>query len=129
MRRRSAVLAIFLCGAFSTTGDAALISFQAATPLEGQYLTPNVPGFNRNFNGFELMARKRMADNWMMNSSFSYNDTKVNYGDFPGSQPSTAAAAITEDPTNREQRNGHRHRPAISAPSVDAGRRPATDRP
>ena len=61
------------------------------------------------FNGFELIARKRMADNWMMNSSFSYNSTKVNYGEFPGSQPSTAAAAITEDPTNREQRNGYQY--------------------
>ena len=63
----------------------------------------NVPDFNRQFNGFELMARKRMADKWMMNSSFSFNSTTVNYGSFPGSQPSTAAAAITEDPTNRER--------------------------
>jgi hypothetical protein len=61
------------------------------------------------FNGFELIARKRMANRWMMNSSFSYNDTKVNFGGFPGSQPSTAAAAITEDPTNRDQRNGHQY--------------------
>jgi hypothetical protein len=69
----------------------------------------NVPDFNRTFNGFELMARKRMADNWMLNSSFSFNSTVVNFGGFPGSQPSTAAAAITEDPTNREQRNGHQY--------------------
>ena len=69
----------------------------------------NVPDFNRSFNGFELMARKRMADNWMLNSSFSFNSTTVNYGNFPGSQPSTAAAAITEDPTNREQRNGYQY--------------------
>jgi hypothetical protein len=69
----------------------------------------NIPDFNRVFNGFELLARKRMSDRWMMNSSFSYNDTKVNFGDFPGSQPSTAAAAITEDPTNREQRNGYQY--------------------
>jgi hypothetical protein len=69
----------------------------------------NIPDFNRNFNGFELMARKRMADNWMLNSSFSFNSTTVNFGGFPGSQPSTAAAAITEDPTNREQRNGFQY--------------------
>ena len=69
----------------------------------------NVPDFNRQFNGFEVMARKRMADKWMMNSSFSFNSTKVNYGGFPGSQPSTAAAAITEDPTNRDQRNGYQY--------------------
>ena len=26
----------------------------------------------------------------MMNTSFAYNATKVNFGDFPGGQPSTA---------------------------------------
>jgi len=45
----------------------------------------------------------------MMDSSFSYNDTKVNFNEFPGSQPSPTAAAITEDPTNREQRNGFQY--------------------
>ena len=69
----------------------------------------NVPDFHRSFNGFELLARKRMADNWMLNSSLSFNSTTVHFGDFPGSQPSTAAAAITEDPTNREQRNGYQY--------------------
>jgi len=69
----------------------------------------NVPDYNRQFNGFELMARKRMADRWMLNSSFSFNSTTVNYGSFPGSQPSTASATISEDPTNRDQRNGHQY--------------------
>ena len=49
-----------------------------------------MPDFNRAFNGFELIARKRMSNRWMMNTSFSYNSTMVNFGDFPGSQPSTA---------------------------------------
>jgi hypothetical protein len=80
-------------------------SFQQPTIV----LLTNIPDFNRAFNGFELMARKRMADNWMLNSSFSFNSTTVNYGNFPGSQPSTASAAITEDPTNREQRNGYQY--------------------
>jgi Carboxypeptidase regulatory-like domain/TonB-dependent Receptor Plug Domain len=69
----------------------------------------NVPGFNRTFNGFEVIARKRMSHSWMMDSSFSYNDAKVNYGTFAGSQPSVTAAAITEDPTNRDQRNGFQY--------------------
>jgi hypothetical protein len=69
----------------------------------------NVPDFNRQFNGFELLARKRMANHWMLNSSFSFNSTTVNYGSFPGSQPSTASATISEDPTNREQRNGNQY--------------------
>jgi Carboxypeptidase regulatory-like domain len=80
-------------------------SFQQPTVV----LLTNIPDFNRAFNGFELIARKRMADHWMMNSSFSFNSTKVNYGGFPGSQPSVTAAAITEDPTNREQRDGFQY--------------------
>jgi hypothetical protein len=47
-----------------------------------------------------------MSNHWMMNTSFAYNATSVNYGSFPGSQPSIAAAAISEDPSNRENRNG-----------------------
>jgi len=69
----------------------------------------NIPGFNRVYNGVELMVRKRMTHHWMMDSSFSYNDAKVHFGDFPGSQPSVTAAAITEDPTNRDQRNGFQY--------------------
>jgi hypothetical protein len=80
-------------------------SFQQPTVV----LLTNIPDFNRAFNGFELMARKRMADHWMLNSSFSFNSTKVNFGGFPGSQPSTAAATITEDPTNRDQRDGFQY--------------------
>jgi hypothetical protein len=80
-------------------------SFQQPTVIT----LSNIPDFNRNFNGFEVMARKRMADHWMLNGSFSFNSTTVNYGDFQGSQPSTASAAITEDPTNREQRNGFQY--------------------
>ena len=69
----------------------------------------NIPDFTRDFNGFELIARKRMANHWMLNSSYSFNSTKVNFGGFQGSQPSTAAATISEDPTNREQRNGYQY--------------------
>jgi hypothetical protein len=70
----------------------------------------NIPGgYNRQFNGFELNARKRMSHHWMMDSSFAYNDTKVNFGSFPGSQPSVAAAAVTEDPTNRDKRDGFQY--------------------
>jgi hypothetical protein len=80
-------------------------SFQQPTIVQ----LSNIPDFNRVFNGFELMARKRMSHGWMASTSFSYNDTKVNFGSFPGSQPSTAAAAITEDPTNRDNRNGFQY--------------------
>ena len=69
----------------------------------------NVPDYYRGYNGFELTGRKRLANHWMMNTSFAYNATKVNYGSFPGGQPSIAAATITEDPSNRESREGYEY--------------------
>jgi hypothetical protein len=69
----------------------------------------NVPDYTRSYNGFELTGRKRLANRWMMNTSFAYNATAVNYGAFPGGQPSIASATITEDPSNREFREGYEY--------------------
>jgi hypothetical protein len=66
-------------------------------------------GFQRKFNGVELSARKRMSHRWLMNTSFSYNSTIVDFGEFTGSQPSTGSAALSEDPSNREQRQGFQY--------------------
>jgi hypothetical protein len=71
----------------------------------------NVPGYNRTFNGIELSGRKRMSDHWMMNTSFTFNSTDVTFGDFPGAANQANATTattipISEDPTNREMRNG-----------------------
>jgi hypothetical protein len=68
-------------------------------------------GFNRTFNGFEVTGRKRLSNHWLMNTSFAYNSTLVNFGDFPGSIRSTAtnSSALEEDPTNRETRSGHQY--------------------
>jgi hypothetical protein len=60
--------------------------------------------FNRGYNGFELTGRKRMGNRWMMNTSFSYNSTVVHNG-YAG----VASNTITEDPTNRDVRNGHQY--------------------
>jgi hypothetical protein len=58
----------------------------------------NQQGFSRVFNGVELTGRKRMSHHWLMNTSFSYNSTIVNYdnGSFV-------------DPTNIAQRNGYQY--------------------
>ena len=66
----------------------------------------NIDGFNRVYNGLELTGRKRLSNRWLMNTSFAYNSTVVNYGSFAGSQPSITSATISEDPTNRGQRDG-----------------------
>ncbi|MEO7271097.1 MAG: hypothetical protein ABIX28_13840 [Vicinamibacterales bacterium] len=58
----------------------------------------NTPNFTRSYNGFELTARKRMANHWMMNSSVSYNSIIANYGD--GSY---------QNPNNIDKRNGFQY--------------------
>jgi hypothetical protein len=58
----------------------------------------NTPNFTRSFNGVEVTARKRMADRWMMNSSYSYNSTIQNYGD-----------GSFQNPNNIDKRNGYQY--------------------
>ena len=69
----------------------------------------NIPDFNRVFNGFELTGRKRLANHWLMNASYAFNSTIVNFGSFAGSQPSIASATISEDPSNRALRDGYQY--------------------
>jgi hypothetical protein len=68
----------------------------------------NADGFDRSFNGVEVTARRRLMNRWLMNTSFSYNSTLVNFNQFAGSISSTSAtsSALVEDPTNRALRDG-----------------------
>jgi hypothetical protein len=70
----------------------------------------NVPGYARTFNGVEITGRKRLSNRWLMNTSFSYNSTVVNFNEFPGaanqSSGTSGTIPISEDPTNRAQREG-----------------------
>jgi len=65
------------------------------------YVYTNRPDYSRDFNGFEVTARKRMSKGWQMNASYSYNNAKVHY-DSPASY---------EDPTNVENLNGGQYAP------------------
>ncbi len=71
----------------------------------------NTPDFSRSFNGVEITGRKRMANRWMMNTSFSYNSIIQNYD--------SAAAYVESDEHRaaqrlsvrlRDGRLGHRER-------------------
>jgi hypothetical protein len=66
--------------------------------LGGLSRLANLPNFNRSYNGFEVNARKRMANHWMMNTSFSYNSIIQNYGD-----------GSFQSPNNIAVRNGHQY--------------------
>jgi len=72
--------------------------FQPGFQLPTILVEENQPGFTRVFNGAELTARKRMSNHWLMNTSFSYNSTIVNYG-----------AGSFQDPTNVKQRDGYQY--------------------
>jgi hypothetical protein len=75
-----------------------LTYYQPNAQLPSNTELTNIPGFGRNFNGIEATARKRMSHHWLMNSSFSYNSTIVNY-----------TADSYQDPTNVAQRNGYQY--------------------
>jgi hypothetical protein len=60
--------------------------------------------YNRGFNGFELTGRRRMANRWMMNTSFSFNNTVVHNG-YAGAGANT----FGEDPTNLDKRSGQQY--------------------
>jgi len=65
------------------------------------YTYTNQPDYWRGFQGFELTARKRLSDSWLMNASFSYNDAPEHW-DSP---------AAYQDPTNIETLNGGQYSP------------------
>ena len=80
--------------------------YAANFPVPGTVIETNFTKdqYNRGFNGFELTGRKRMANHWMMNTSFAFNSTVVHNG-FAGA----AANTIGEDPTTRVQRDGFQY--------------------
>lgn len=55
---------------------------------------------SRSYNGLELTARKRFTHNWLMNSSFTWNNTLLHY-------ESAADFSTSADPTNYDKQNGH----------------------
>jgi Carboxypeptidase regulatory-like domain/TonB-dependent Receptor Plug Domain len=83
-----------VAGARCETVTAYYPSFQ----LGGISTLLNTPNFNRTFNGIELSARKRMANRWLMNTSYSYNSTIQHYG-----------AGSYQNPNNIDKRDGYQY--------------------
>ena len=67
---------------------------------------------SRSYNGLELTARKRFSDNWLMNSSFTWNNTILHY-------ESAADLSTSADPTNFEQVQG---RPSSGTSGINGAR-------
>jgi len=97
------------CPASQGADCPAVTYFQPTFQIPTVVTLTNVPDANRIFNGLELNARKRLSHHWLMNSSFSYGSGVLNFNGFPGALSSTSltSGAFVEDPTDRDQRNGH----------------------
>ncbi len=48
--------------------------FEPTIAIPAAYVYANREGYARAFNGFEVTARKRYANRWMMSASYAYND-------------------------------------------------------
>jgi hypothetical protein len=86
-------------GACPTTAACPTITYFTPTINIGSVTTLTNQNLWRDFNGVELTARKRMANHWMMNSSFTYNSTLVHYG----------KTNAFQDPTNIARRDGFQY--------------------
>jgi len=67
----------------------------------------NQPNFHRTFNGIELNARRRMANHYMLNGSFTYNTAVQHYGD-----------GDFVNPTNIAQQNNAQYAPQSTGSGI-----------
>ena len=84
--------------------------FQPTIPIPSEFVRTNVPDRSRDFNGFELTMRKRMANRWAMSGSYAYNNAIDNWD----------SANAYEDPTNIDLWNGYQYAPESAGSGVDA---------
>ncbi|MEW5982642.1 MAG: TonB-dependent receptor [Acidobacteriota bacterium] len=78
-------------------------------PIPSLRVRTNLPDFYRDYNGFELVMRKRYSDNWMMTASYGYNLGKQHY----------SSANAYEDPTNIDKLNGAMYAPEVGGSGID----------
>ncbi len=72
--------------------------FQRPTALPTGTVLRNTQ-FSRDYNGIELTARKRFSNKWLMNSSFTLNNTVLDY-------QTVTDFSTSSDPTNFDFTNG-----------------------
>ena len=82
--------------------------FEPTSVVPTTYTLTNRPDYWRGFQGFEVSARKRMANRWLANVSYSYNDAPVHYD----------SAASYTDPTNIKMYNGGQYAEESSSSGI-----------
>ena len=83
--------------------------YRPTSTLPTPFTYTNIPDRWRTYNGVEFAMVKRLADRWMANISYAYNDAQDYWG-------STAAY---EDPTNIEMLNGFEFAPESGGSGID----------
>jgi hypothetical protein len=80
------------------------------------------PDYYRDFNGVEFTARKRYADNWMLNASLALNDAKEHF-DGPAGYGAIVPVLLTvqsDDPTQVAAFNGGQYAPESAGSGIGA---------
>jgi hypothetical protein len=54
-------------------------TFSLPTPHDGTMILENVDGYTQTYNGIDLVVRKRMSNNFLLNSSFTWQQQKGHY--------------------------------------------------
>ncbi len=80
--------------------------------LPGVLRLTNADGYSRDFNGIEATFTKRMADRWMLDMNYAYNDAVDNYDNVAGYSGSF-------DPTNLQIFNGQQYAQEAGGSGID----------
>lgn len=80
--------------------------------LPGVVQLTNADGYSRDFNGIEATFTKRMADRWMLDMNYAYNDAVENYDGVAGYSGSF-------DPTNLQIYNGQQYAQEAGGSGID----------
>ena len=96
-----------LCPAGARCGTSTY--YEPTVPIPAAYVYTNVPDRYRDYNGFELEARKRYANRWMLIASYAFNSA-VDRWDSPNAY---------EDPTNITMLSGAQYAPETSGSGID----------
>lgn len=82
--------------------------FEPTSPIPAPYVLTNRPGYTRDYKGLELTWRKRMSKSFMLNGSFTVQDSVEHY-----------PAGSFEDPTNFANLDGGQYAPQVGGSGID----------
>ncbi len=89
-----------------------LTYYQPNINLPAVQMLTNADGYTRNFNGLEAVFTKRMANRWMLDTSYAYNSAVENYD-------TVSSFSDRSDPTNFQAYDGFQYAPEAGGSGID----------